>query len=190
MTRSQPRRVNTASCIAISCRCRRRAGRRSRNTRPRCSRARRRSRCRPARGPSAASSTPASSRTGRRLMYCWKLPADRDQQPPQRDVVGHAGIADRAEKDRVERAQLVEPVLRHHPAGLARRSRSSSRIRAIRARSRSAAPPLPAPRCLPARPRVPMPSPAITATRYLFAIAVSSVLAHLSKPGARDLGCQ
>ena len=66
----------------------------------------------------AATATPASSRTGRRLTYCWKLAPDRDQQPPERDVVRHAGIADRAEKDGIVGPQLVEPVLRHHPAGL------------------------------------------------------------------------
>ena len=94
--------------------------------------------------------------------------ADRDQQPPQRDVVGHAGIADRAEKDRVVEAQLVEPVLRHHPAGLGVGLAAPVEFAPFEARSRSAAPPPPAPRCPPARPRLPMPSPAITATRYVF----------------------
>ncbi len=44
--------------------------------------------------------------------------ADRDQQAPQRDMVRHAGKADRTEIDGVERAQLVEAVGRHHRAGL------------------------------------------------------------------------
>ena len=44
--------------------------------------------------------------------------ADRDQQAPQRDVVGHAGPADRAEQDGVGLAQLVQAVGRHHRAGL------------------------------------------------------------------------
>src|SRR5678815_1564613 len=44
--------------------------------------------------------------------------ADWNQQSPQRDVIGHAGVADSAEKHRVELLQLLEPVLRHHAAGL------------------------------------------------------------------------
>ena len=42
--------------------------------------------------------------------------ADRQAQAPQRDVVRDVGGADRAEIDRIEAAQLVEPVVRHHPA--------------------------------------------------------------------------
>ena len=41
---------------------------------------------------------------------------DRQQEPVERHVVLQARIADRAEEDRVERAQPVERVLRHHPA--------------------------------------------------------------------------
>src|SRR5712692_9216296 len=33
-------------------------------------------------------------------------------------MVRHAGIADGAEKDRIEQAQPVDPVFRHHPPGL------------------------------------------------------------------------
>ena len=40
------------------------------------------------------------------------------QQAPQRYVIGYAGEADRAEIDGVKLAQLVEPVLGHHLAGL------------------------------------------------------------------------
>ena len=47
-----------------------------------------------------------------------KLAPQRDQQAPQRHMVGHPGIADGAQKHRIERAQLVDPVLRHHPPGL------------------------------------------------------------------------
>ena len=43
---------------------------------------------------------------------------DRDQQAPERDVVGHARKADGAEVDRVVLADLVEAVVRHHLAGL------------------------------------------------------------------------
>ena len=44
--------------------------------------------------------------------------ADRQQQAVQRDGVGHpGGPADRAEEDRVEAAQGVDPVLGHHRAG-------------------------------------------------------------------------
>ena len=46
-------------------------------------------------------------------------PAQRDQQAPERDVVGHAGEAHRTQQDRVERAQHLDSVLRHHPSGLA-----------------------------------------------------------------------
>ena len=45
-------------------------------------------------------------------------PADRDEEPPERDVVGHAGGADRAEEDRVAGPELLEAVLGHHPPGL------------------------------------------------------------------------
>ncbi len=46
-----------------------------------------------------------------------KAAAQRDQQSPQRDVVGHVGVADRAEIDGVVEPQPVEPVLGHHPPG-------------------------------------------------------------------------
>src|SRR5207237_2263854 len=41
-----------------------------------------------------------------------------NQQAPQRDVVGDARIADRAQKHRVELLELLEAVFRHHAAGL------------------------------------------------------------------------
>jgi hypothetical protein len=40
--------------------------------------------------------------------------ADRNEQPPQRDVIRHAGVADRAEEDGVVVTELFEPVFRHH----------------------------------------------------------------------------
>ena len=44
--------------------------------------------------------------------------ADRQQEAVQRDGVGHlGGPADRAEEDRVEAAQGVDPVVGHHRAG-------------------------------------------------------------------------
>ena len=43
---------------------------------------------------------------------------DRDEKPPQGDVVRHAGEPDGAEEDRLELPKLVEAVFRHHPAGL------------------------------------------------------------------------
>ena len=58
---------------------------------------------------------PGQSLTGRRFTYCRNAPPDRDQQAPQRDVVGHVGSPDRAEEDRVAAAELLEPVGRHHP---------------------------------------------------------------------------
>ena len=44
--------------------------------------------------------------------------ADRDQQAPQRHVVGHAGPADGAQEDGIVLGDLREPVGRHHGAGL------------------------------------------------------------------------
>ena len=43
--------------------------------------------------------------------------ANRDQEAPQRDVIGDARKADGAEIHRLELSELIEPVLRHHPAG-------------------------------------------------------------------------
>ena len=61
---------------------------------------------------------PGHSRDRPQVHVLPERPPDRDQQAPQRDVVGHVGPADRAEQDRVRRAQRLEPVGRHHPAGL------------------------------------------------------------------------
>src|SRR5262245_66625683 len=47
--------------------------------------------------------------------------ADRETEPPERDVVRNVGRPDRAEIDGVERAQPIEAVRRHHaavPAGV------------------------------------------------------------------------
>ena len=41
-----------------------------------------------------------------------------EQQPPEGDMVGHAGIADRAEIDGVEARKDLDAVFRHHPPGL------------------------------------------------------------------------
>src|SRR5580692_3458857 len=43
---------------------------------------------------------------------------DRNQKPPQRDMIGNAGVANRPEEDAVERPQLTEAVVRHHFPGL------------------------------------------------------------------------
>ncbi len=45
--------------------------------------------------------------------------ADRQAQPPKRDVIGDAWRADRAKEDRVEPAQPVGAVRRHHHPVLA-----------------------------------------------------------------------
>ena len=47
-----------------------------------------------------------------------KAPANGNQQAPERHVVGHAGVAHRAEKNRVVRPKLRESVFRHHPSRL------------------------------------------------------------------------
>src|SRR5262245_22830613 len=43
---------------------------------------------------------------------------DRDQKAPERDVVRHTGKSHGAQEDRLERSEPVEPVFRHHAAGL------------------------------------------------------------------------
>src|SRR5438105_2771348 len=43
-----------------------------------------------------------------------EAPANRDEQSPERNVIGHRRKPDRAEKDRVVMANLFEPVFRHH----------------------------------------------------------------------------
>ena len=43
--------------------------------------------------------------------------AHRQQQPLQGDVVGNVRVAHRAEQDGLLAAQLLQPVLRHHPPG-------------------------------------------------------------------------
>ena len=48
-----------------------------------------------------------------------KGPAQRDQEAPERHMVRHTGEAHGAQQDRVERAQHLDPVLRHHAPGLA-----------------------------------------------------------------------
>ena len=47
-----------------------------------------------------------------------EVATDRDQQAPQRNVIGHARPADGAEKDALERLELLHAVVRHHLAGL------------------------------------------------------------------------
>ena len=126
-----------------------------------------RSRCRRACGRPAASRRPGISRTGRRLTYCWKLAADRDQQAPERDVVGHAGIADRAEEDRVVAADLLEPVLRHHAAGARVVLAAPVELVPFELEAELRAPP-PRARAMPSgTTSLPMPSPAITAILWL-----------------------
>ena len=44
--------------------------------------------------------------------------ADRQQQSVQSHVVGHVGMPDRAEQDRIGGPQAVESIRRHHPAVL------------------------------------------------------------------------
>jgi putative intracellular protease/amidase len=45
--------------------------------------------------------------------------ADREAQAPEGQRIRQVRVADRAEVDGVETAELVQPVLRHHAAGLA-----------------------------------------------------------------------
>ena len=46
-----------------------------------------------------------------------ELAANRNQQAPQRDVIGHARVAYRAQKNRIEGPKLLQSVFRHHAAG-------------------------------------------------------------------------
>ena len=43
--------------------------------------------------------------------------ANGDQKPPERDVIGNAGIADGAEEYGIVRRKLIEAIFRHHAAG-------------------------------------------------------------------------
>src|SRR5262249_15625537 len=47
-----------------------------------------------------------------------KAAANRDQQTPQREVIGNVRMADRAEKDGIEGAQMLDSIFGHHAAGL------------------------------------------------------------------------
>src|SRR5215469_5696311 len=47
-----------------------------------------------------------------------KAAAQRDQESPQRDMVGHIGMADGAEVNGVVQPEPVEPIFGHHPPGL------------------------------------------------------------------------
>ena len=53
-------------------------------------------------------------RTGRRFTYCSKVRRIGMSKSPQRNVIRHARIAHRAEKNRVEGAKLREAVVGHH----------------------------------------------------------------------------
>src|SRR5437763_16314303 len=46
------------------------------------------------------------------------MPAQRDQEAPERDVIRHARITDSAEKYGIVGPQLIEPIFRHHATGL------------------------------------------------------------------------
>src|ERR1051325_6935798 len=46
------------------------------------------------------------------------MPAQRDQEAPEGDMIRHAGITDGAEKYGIIGPQLIEPILRHHATGL------------------------------------------------------------------------
>ena len=59
----------------------------------------------------AGSSRPGSTRAGPHVGVLVEALADRQAQAPERDVVGHLLAADRAEEDRVEALQLLEPAL-------------------------------------------------------------------------------
>ncbi len=72
--------------------------------------------------------------------------ADRDQQAPQRHVVGHIRPADGAEEDRVAVAQGVERVGGHHAAGLDEVIAAPRMLGQLAARTRARARPPRAPR--------------------------------------------
>ena len=95
---------------------RRRAARRPPSTRPRRSRARRRGRS--AAAARAGCGRASNSRIGRRLTYCSNVRRIGMSRPQSDTWSGTPGRADRAEEDRLVRAQPVEAVRGHHRAGL------------------------------------------------------------------------
>src|SRR5437667_12790762 len=104
MTRSHPRRVNTDSWTATSSGV---PGER----RPPISEYSPSLFSRTISMSMSAGPRPASEQTDRTQVHVLaEAPADRDQEPPQRHVVRHAGKAYRAEKDPLEQPELVEAV--------------------------------------------------------------------------------
>ena len=77
-------------------------------------------------------SRPLISRTGRRLTYCMETAADRDQQAPQRTWSGTPGKPTAPRKIASKWPELIEPVLRHHAAGLRVAARTPVEARGIR----------------------------------------------------------
>ena len=67
--------------------------------------------------PASGEVMPGIKRTGRKFDVLLKAPPDRDQQSPERNVIGNARKPDRAQKDRIVIADALEPVLGHHRAG-------------------------------------------------------------------------
>ena len=126
----------------------------------------------------AGEAMPGQSRHRAQVDVLVEVAADRHEQAPQRDVVGHAGEADRAQEDRVEVAQCVEPVVGHHrgrsrevlaaPVVARRQSIANAVPRAAASSTRSAA----------GMTSWPMPSPGMTAIAYRLVALTRGVLSR------------
>ncbi len=57
---------------------------------------------------------------------------DRQDRPPQRDVIRHRRVSERPEQHRVELAQLIERVLGHHPALLVEERGAPRQLRPLK----------------------------------------------------------
>ena len=79
---------------------------------------------RPASGPGI----PGSSRQGRRLAQQVEPLPELEDRAPERHVVGHGRIADRAEQDGLGAVELLGPVLRHHPSVLVVEGRAPGQL--------------------------------------------------------------
>ena len=94
--------------------------------------------------------------------------ADREPQPPERDVVRHVGRADRAEIDRIERASFSSPssgIMRAVLAGSSPSPNRNARRRAEAAVALGAGRSTSSPAAITS---VPMPSPGMAAMRWVF----------------------
>ncbi len=106
--------------------------RRRRSTGPRCSRGRRRSRCRSGPCPASGVSTPGKSFTGPEVDVLVEVEPQVEQQLAFEDAGRDVGMADGAEQDGVELAQLVDGRRRAGSRPSSGSGRRRSRSRSVR----------------------------------------------------------